>query len=138
MGFKNASGVSFNNCVGAIDGLLIWISKPTNEDANSCGVGVKKYFCGRKHKFGLNCQAVSDCEGKILDISIKFGGSSSDCLAFSASNLHSCLQNGLLHNNYVLFGDNAYLKTFFLATPFPNVSSVSKDNYNYYHSQLRI
>ncbi len=38
----------------------------------------------------------------------------------------------------VLFGDNAYINTPFMAMPFTNVSSGSKDNYNFYHSQLRI
>lgn len=43
---------------------------------------------------------------------------------------------------FVLFGDNAYLNTSYMATPFPNVAGnedmKSKDNYNFYHSQLRI
>ena len=43
---------------------------------------------------------------------------------------------------FVLFGDNAYLNTSYMATPFPNVSGNENmkymDNYNFYHSQLRI
>jgi hypothetical protein len=42
---------------------------------------------------------------------------------------------------YVLFGDNAYLNSSFMATPYPNVlndpGNKSKDDYNYCHSQLR-
>lgn len=107
----------------------------------------EEVFCGRKHKFGLNCQAVLDCRGRILDISIKCGGSSVDCLAFKASELHKRLENGLLHcadgnERFVLFGDNAYLNMPYMATPFTNVAGdpnrVAKDSYNYYHSQLRI
>jgi len=107
----------------------------------------KKFLCGRKHKFGLNCQAVSDCRGGILDISIKYLGSSSDCLAFEASELNLRLENGLMHKDgdnerFVLFGDNAYLNTSYMATPFTNVAGdpnrVEEDNYNFYHSQLRI
>ena len=37
-----------------------------------------------------------------------------------------------------IFGDNAYLNSPFLATPYPNVSSGYKDAYNFFHSQLRI
>ena len=39
-----------------------------------------------------------------------------------------------------MFGDNAYVNIFFIATPFPNISSgeTAKDAYNFYHSQLRI
>ena len=142
LGFKNASKVKFDCCAGAIDGILIWMHKPSLKEAQKAGVGQKKFLCGRKNKFGLNCQAVSDVRGKILDISITYGGSSSDCLAFEASDLHKRLENGLLASGLVLFGDNAYLNSNFMATPYPNVAGVekerSKDNYNFYHSQLRI
>ena len=135
--FEEASGVNFKNCAGAIDGILIWIEKPTMKDATNSGIGMKKLFCGRKSKFGLNCQAVADKQGRFLDISIKYGGSSADCLAFEASDLFSRLEDGLLSPGLVLFGDNAYLNSSFMATPYPNVSGGSRDNYNYYHSQVR-
>ena len=64
------------------------------------------------------------------------GGSSADCLAFEASDLYRRLEGGLLTDGLVIFGDNAYLNSTFLATPYPNVSGGSKDNYNYYHSQV--
>ena len=121
--------------------------KPSLKDANESGIGQKKFLCGRKNKFGLNCQAVSDCCGRILDISINYGGSSSDCIAFEGSDLYHRLQNGLMKrdgNNprFVLFGDNAYLNSLYMATPYPNVSGdpekKTKDDYNYYHSQRRI
>jgi hypothetical protein len=60
-------------------------------------VDQKKYLCGRKHKFGLNCQAVCDARGRFLDMSITYGGSSSDCLAFEDSNLHKRLEDGLVN-----------------------------------------
>ncbi len=82
-------------------------------------------------------QAVSDKRGRILDMSIDYGGASSDCLAFEASDLYLRLENGLLANGLVLFGDNAYLNTQYMATPFPNVTSGSEDTYNFYHSQVR-
>ena len=137
-GFEQASAVGFSNCAGAVDGVLIWILKPTKEDASAAGIGRKKILCGRKGKFGLNCQADSDVSGRILDISIVYGGASSDCMAFEASDLFRQLEDGLLHESLVLFGDNAYLNSHFMVTPYPNVSSGSKDDYNFYHSQLRI
>jgi hypothetical protein len=46
------------------------------------------------------------------------------------------------NERFVLFGDNAYLNTPYMATPFTNVANdpnrVSEDNYNFYHSQLQI
>jgi DDE superfamily endonuclease len=135
--FRSASAVEFDNCAGAIDGILIWIQKPSDKDAERSGIGLKKLYCGRKHKFGLNCQAVSDKRGRFLDISIKYGGSSADCMAFEASELCGRLEAGLLATGLVLFGDNAYLNSPYMATPYPNVSGGSKDNYNFYHSQVR-
>jgi hypothetical protein len=73
-GFKAASAPGIQNCAGAIDGILIWMLKPSLKEASRSGIDQKKFLCGRKHKFGLNCQAVSDCRGRILDISIKYGG----------------------------------------------------------------
>lgn len=139
-GFENASKVNFDCCAGAIDGILIWMHKPSLKQAEAVGVGQKKFLCGRKHKFGLNCQAISDVRGKFLDISITYGGSSSDCLAFESSDIHCRLENGLLSTGLVLFGDNAYLNSRFMATPYPNVAGRDKDkshdNYNFYHSQV--
>jgi hypothetical protein len=102
----------------------------------------EKNLCGRKHKFGLNCQAVANVNGKILDISVAYGTLAADCVAFEASDLYAKLEDGLLHDGYVLFGDNVYLNTSYMATPISNVSSnpnkKSKDNYNSFHSQLCI
>ena len=80
---------------------------------------------------------MSDKRGRFLDISIKYGGSSADCMAFKASDLCCRLEAGLLAPGLVLFGDNANLNSPYLATPYPNVSGGSKDNYNFYHSQVR-
>ena len=86
----------------------------------------------------MNCQAVSDVRGRILDLSIGLPGASSDCIAFEGSDLYERLEGGLLKNGLVLFGDNAYLNMRYMATPFPNVSSGSKDDYIFFHSQVRI
>ena len=118
------------------------MQKPNVNEAKRVGVDQRKFLCGRKHKFGLNCQAVADVNGKILDISVVYGASAADCVAFEASDLHARLEDDLLQNGYVLFGDDAYLNSFFMATPYSNVSGnpnkKSKDNYNFFHSQLRI
>jgi hypothetical protein len=137
-GFEEKSYVGFSNCAGCVDGVLIWTHKPSEKDASLAGVGQKKFLCGQKSKFGLNCQAISDVRGRILDILIVFGGASSDCLAFEGSDIFQQLESGLLHDDLVLFGDNAYLNSKFMVTPYPNVSSGSKDDFNFFHSQLRI
>jgi hypothetical protein len=85
---------------------------------------------------------VADVNGKILDISLAYGASAADCVAFEAGDLYSKLENGLLKNGYVLFGDNAYLNSPYMATLYSNVpdnpDKRSEDNYYFFHSQLRI
>jgi hypothetical protein len=102
-GFKEKSEVGFSNCAGCVDGLLIWTHKPLEKYAKKAGVGRKKFLCGQKRKFGLNCQAISDVHKRILDISIVYGGVSLDCLAFEGSDIFEQLEAGLLHDKLVFF-----------------------------------
>jgi hypothetical protein len=137
-GFANVSAAGFQCCAGAIDGILIWIHKPSPKECEVAGCGAGKFLCGRKKKFGLNCQAVCDAWGRILDISILYPGSTSDVLAFEGMSLFHKLEDGILAPGLCLFGDNAYLNTPYMATPYPAVSGGTKDSYNFYHSQVRI
>jgi hypothetical protein len=138
-GFRAKSAADFDCCAGAVDGILIWTNRPSALCCNETGCDPAKFFCGRKHKFGLNCQAICDSKGRFLDISILFPGSTADCLAFEGMALYKQLQDGLLAPGLCLFGDNAYMNTPFMATPYPGRSvGKSKDAYNFYHSQLRI
>ena len=140
-GFKNKSRPEFDCCAGAIDGMLIWTHAPSLSECDDLGVGQKKFFCGRKHRFGLNFQAVCDHECRFLDISILYGASCSDLLAFENSSLKTRLETpGFLADGLCIFGDNAYVNRFYMATPYPNVSgfNLRQDNYNFYHSQLQI
>jgi hypothetical protein len=137
-GFQNVSRAGFNCCAGAIDGILIWIHKPSKKDCKDVGCDTGKFRCGRKKKYGLNCQAVCDVRGRILDISIMYPGSTSDCLAFEGMSLFRDLEEGLLAPGLCLFGDSAYLNAPYMATPYTGVSGGTKDSYNFYHSQLRI
>jgi hypothetical protein len=53
---SSTSGISC--CVECSDSIVIWTHKPTKEDNAASGVDKSKPACGRKHKFGLNLQAV--------------------------------------------------------------------------------
>lgn len=104
-GFRRKSDTDIDCCVGAIDGILIWISKPCKSCCTQASCDVGKFFCGRKLKYGLNCQAICNAEDRFLDISIVFPGSTADCLAFEGMTLLQRLQEGLLPPGYCLFGD---------------------------------
>jgi DDE superfamily endonuclease len=105
-GFANVSAAGFQCCAGAIDGILIWIHKPSPKECDNSGCSAGKFHCTRKKKYGLNCQAVCDVRGRILDISILYPGSTSDVLAFEGMSLFHRLEDGILAPGLCLFGDN--------------------------------
>ena len=135
--FMEVSKATFSFCVGALDGLLIWIERPCSLECEISKCGPKKFYCGRKKKFGLNLQGVCDANGIFLDVSICHPGSTSDFLAFATSPLkYRIEQPGFLAPGLCLFGDNAYVNTHFMATPYKGISGGTKDDYNFYHSQV--
>ena len=139
--FKNKSDVGFDKCVGCVDGMLIWILKPSDKECKKAKVGSKTFYCARKHKFGLNMQGVCDADKRFTYISLSFPGSVSDFLAFENSSLRRKLgEEGYLHNRLCLFGDNAYVNRSYMATPYSQHSGIdiTRDHYNFFHSQLRI
>lgn len=137
-GFESKSNAGFSSCCGAIDGILVWTEKPTPKACCLAQCGEKKFLCGRKSKFGLNMQAIVDHKGRFIDVSIKHPGATSDYLAFSTSSIIAKLDEpGFLAEGLCLFGDNAYVNTKYMATPFKGARG-TEDDYNFYHSQLRI
>ena len=95
-GFFKVSRNGFKCCAGAIDGILIWTHKPSKKDCREAGCDKGKFNCSRKKKYGLNCQAVCDVCGQILEISIQYPGCSSDYLAFKGMSIHQKLEEGIL------------------------------------------
>lgn len=142
-GFQAKSAAGFDNCLGAVDGFLVWIEKPSIHEAcelSKCS-GPMKFMCGRKKKFGLNMMGTVDYLGRFIDVSICHPGATSDYLAFETSDLKYILEKpGFLAPGLVLFGDNAYPNTPYLVTPYKGTvgRQEDRDNYNFYHSQLRI
>ena len=138
-GFKSKSTAGFGNCAGAIDGMLVWIQRPSSTDVKKMSVGPRKFYCGRKKKFGMNLQAVCDAQRRFLDVSCMYPGAMSDYLSFKTSSLFHKLETGtFLKPGLALFGDNAYVSNGYMVTPFKAVSSGPKDAYNFYQSQTRI
>jgi hypothetical protein len=145
--FKHKSSANIDCCVGTIDSMLLWTSKPSIHDCEDLGFEDGKFYCGRKNKFGLNMMGTCDVNSRFLDLDISHPASTSDHLVFVTSSFHHRLStphNGrsLLVPGLCLFGDNAYVNTEFMATPYQRNQGArltyNQDNYNFYHSQLRI
>jgi hypothetical protein len=142
-GFEKLSKCGFSNVVAVGDGMLVWTSKPT-EKTDDLGVGPKKFFNGRKSKFGINMQAFCDHKRRFVDVYCSHPGATSDFTMWLECGLRRKVETqGFLGEDdngepLVLFGDNAYINTPYMVTPFKNVSSGPKFDFNFYHSQLRI
>ena len=107
--FESKSKCAFNNCVGAMDGMLVWTNMPS-KGSNELGVGPTKHFCGRKKKYGLNMQGTCDARRRFLDIYINHPGSASDFAVWLSSPLRRQVETpGFLAPNLVIYGDNAYI-----------------------------
>jgi hypothetical protein len=110
------------------------------KDCDAMQVGPRKFYCGRKHKFGFNLQGICDSRGLFLEVFIKHPASASDYVAFMTDSFYQLLSEpGFMAEGLVLFGDSAYVSNQFMATPYKGVSGAGvTDAYNFFHSQLRI
>lgn len=134
-GFKTTSKAGFNCCVGAINGMLLRIEQPSLACCEIAKVGRKKFFCGRKKKFGLGLQGICDAHGRFADIEIGHPATTSDYLSFTTSDIfYKVKEEGYLAEGLCLFGDSAYVNAAYMATLFKNIRSAIKDDCNFYHS----
>ena len=118
--FTFQSKAGFDNCVGCINGMLLWMEKPFQKHCKKVGEDSGKFYCGRKGIFGLNMQGVCNAQRRFTYISIQHPASASDYLAFVTSSLYQKLTEGTgLPDGYCLYGDNAYVNETYMAVPFP-------------------
>ena len=101
--------------------------------------GPMHFMCGWKDKYGLNLQGVCDHIQRFTSIWILHPGSSSEFLSFIRSSLYRSLQvPGYQYPGLVIFGDLTYVNNSYMVTPYKNVRAGERDNFNFFHSQLRI
>ena len=108
--FTLRSKDGLDNCVGCIDGMLLWIEKPFLKECEKVGVDSGKFYCTWKAKFSLNLQGVCDAHCRFTYISVQHPALASDYLSLVTSSLYQQLMEGSgLPNGYCLYGDNAYV-----------------------------
>lgn len=140
-GFEEMSGCDFPNVVGAIDGLLIWICKPSVKWCQELECNEGRFKCARKDKFGMNLQAICDNKLRFTYLDIHWPGSTSDYLSWITTSLCHSLENpeeNVLFDGATIIGDSAYVKKKYMAVPLRGVRYDHEDAYNFYLSQLRI
>jgi hypothetical protein len=136
--FARASGGVINGCIGALDGWIVKINKPTKSD----GVSNPKSFYSRKGFYGISVQAIVDSKKQILFRSIESRGAEHDSSAFKHTELYTWLVQNWEHlarKRFYFIGDSAYSLKSFLLTPYDNTRHATpEDNYNFFHSSSRI
>ena len=106
--------------------------------------GEVSFNCSRKDKYGLNMQAICDNELRFIFIDMSWPGATADYMAWVTSclclQIESCLGSDVptIKTGFTLVGDNAYVKTEYMAVPIKGIKTDSEDSYNFYQSQLRI
>ena len=134
---KSENGI-ISNCVGAVDGYLLAIKAPSKHDS---GGNVRSYFSGHYKRYGLNVQAVCDCNCIIQYLAICAPGSANDRVAikttFDGTSLYDLIE--ALPPNYVIIADAAYEPTEHCVPVFYGNQrhNPANDNFNYYLSQVR-
>jgi DDE superfamily endonuclease len=129
----SSSGV-INGCVACMDGLLLRIQTPSSKETGN----VKAYFSGHYQDYGINVQAACDSRCRFVFVQLAAPGGVNDIAAFRKSHLRQMIDN--LPLGYYVIGDNAYVCSEHILTPFPGSQKTDpkKDAYNFYLSQLRI
>eukprot|EP01135_Chromosphaera_perkinsii_P006098 Nk52_evm2s397 gene=Nk52_evmTU2s397 len=113
--FERRTG--FPDTAGAIDGTLIRMKKPANDDT---------FFC-RKGFPALNVQAVCDNSKRFIYVAIR-SGSTPDCSVFSRSQFGRNIESTIPFGMH-LVGDGGYSLRNYMMTPYP---TEKKDEYSYY------
>ncbi|KAL7461520.1 hypothetical protein ACHAXS_001940 [Conticribra weissflogii] len=120
-------------CIGAIDGWIVKIARPTRKRDQ---VSNPSTYYSRKGYFGLNVQAI------VPFWSILSRGAKHDSTAFKNSKFYEGLMEKwvqLADLGFYFIGDSAYGIKSFLLMPYDNVCHGSaEDYYNFFHSSTRI
>ena len=131
---KSTEGL-IRGCVGAIDGFLATISRPTLRD---CGNNPGAFYSGHYMTYGINVQAICDVESRFIFFGVIAPGRCSDQVAFERTALPN--KTALFDSGFYLVGDAAYTLSDVMLVPFVGSQrdDQTQDAYNFFLSQLRI
>jgi hypothetical protein len=119
--FSCASRRVINGCIGALDGWVVKMRKPSRCN----GVENPQSFYSRKGYFGIDVQVIVNKRKRILFQSIKSRGAEHDSTAFKSSTLYKWLivnWSSLASKGLHFIGDSAYSPKSFLHTPYDSAA----------------
>jgi DDE superfamily endonuclease len=101
-----------DGCVGCVDGLLLRIQTPSAREVGN----VKAFFSGHYRAYGVNVQAMCDSQCRFIYACVAAPGGTNDIAAYRKTSLTHFVEN--LPIGKYMIGDNAYICTEHLLTPF--------------------
>ena len=107
-----ASSPVLRGCVGALDGLTVFVNAPTASEAEN----VLAYYSGHYKHDSLNVQALSDYRGKFLYFAVAAPGSFPDSYALALTRLKNWIDS--LPSGFYVVADNAYIVSEHVLIPF--------------------
>ena len=131
---KSSEGM-MRGCVGAIDGFLATINRPTIvESGNNPG----SFFSGHYMTYGINVQAVCDADSRFIYFGVIAPGKCSDQVAFERTSIFDRV--AAFNTGFYLVGDAAYTLSDVMLVPFVGSQrdDPTQDTFNFFLSQLRI
>lgn len=149
--FNGLSNSIFRGCIGAIDGTLVRIRRPRDDEIIALGFEPSvKPFMTRKHFYGMNCLAVCDAHCRFTAFFASFPGCTGDSRAFENSlgkhflrsfrDVHGSLYDWITDNQFFMVGDPAFGDGEAMWVPISgNLGDVrEKRLLNFYQSSLRM
>ncbi|KAH1006028.1 hypothetical protein HUJ04_006910 [Dendroctonus ponderosae] len=119
--------VSFPSVSACVDCTHILIKNP--------GGTIGEIFRNRKRQFSLNVQVACDPNMKIVDIDVRYPGSTHDSVIFDRSALRIRFETNQIPG--LLLGDNGYACRKYLLTPIIGPSPGPEVHYNRNHIKTR-
>ena len=138
-GFSRRSHGVLQGAIGAIDGWLVRIVRPS---LTRDGIKNVMNFFSRKGFYALNVQCIVDDKKRVIWLSYKHKGGSHDSSCLRTTGLYTFLhsiKDRLSSLGYFLLGDSAYALESFILVPYDSPSpKTAEDDFNFYHSSARI
>eukprot|EP00282_Hemiselmis_andersenii_P014251 CAMPEP_0114114314 /NCGR_PEP_ID=MMETSP0043_2-20121206/3370_1 /TAXON_ID=464988 /ORGANISM="Hemiselmis andersenii, Strain CCMP644" /LENGTH=356 /DNA_ID=CAMNT_0001206503 /DNA_START=1 /DNA_END=1071 /DNA_ORIENTATION=+ len=127
-----AGGALLPNVVGALDGILVAIRKPTLEEHSNPAA-----FFTRKGYHALNVQAICDARRRFLFASCTTPGATHDSVAWALTQMAALLED--MHEMFYVLGDPAYVGNARVLTGWKGRNlSERQNNFNYFLSSVRM
>ena len=141
-GVVTLTPASFRVCpfqVGALDGVIFTMKKPSFMDRRGNHVNQNAYYVSRKDKFGLLCVAICHYKRRFTWWDISHVGNMHDSMAWVATPMGSAINEGALPHPFFINADSAFTVGPSMMVPFWCAKYGSaEDSWNYVQSQNRM